>query len=395
MNMPAYLRRPRLILFFIVFLLAAYLIWQARGAIIPFLFGLVIAYLLVPFVNMVQKTMPRALKERNLARPVAILLVYLFGLALIVASLLTIVPPIIGQVQSLYENLPDLYEEARLLVDQGLAEYRDVIPPALQQRFERNLQGFDPMVVLDPILGGTLQAVGAVRNFVSSLVGWIVIPFWLFFILNDNAGFLKGTMRLVPQEFRADAEGIRVIIDKVLSGYIRGQLLVALEIGVLSFIGLLLVGVEYSLLLGLIAGIFGVIPFIGAILGALPAIVVAFLQEPRLALWAILVFVVVQQIDNIIFSPRIMGRSVALHPAIIMVAIVVGTSLFGALGAIIAVPLTAVLRDIIQYIYIRIGEPLTTPVDALDRIGYGDSITPLMRDPVPVTAGKMELGTNQ
>ncbi len=393
--MPAYLRRPRLILFFIVFLLAAYLIWQARGAIIPFLFGLVIAYLLVPFVNMVQKTMPRALKERNLARPVAILLVYLFGLALIVASLLTIVPPIIGQVQSLYENLPDLYEEARLLVDQGLAEYRDVIPPALQQRFERNLQGFDPMVVLDPILGGTLQAVGAVRNFVSSLVGWIVIPFWLFFILNDNAGFLKGTMRLVPQEFRADAEGIRVIIDKVLSGYIRGQLLVALEIGVLSFIGLLLVGVEYSLLLGLIAGIFGVIPFIGAILGALPAIVVAFLQEPRLALWAILVFVVVQQIDNIIFSPRIMGRSVALHPAIIMVAIVVGTSLFGALGAIIAVPLTAVLRDIIQYIYIRIGEPLTTPVDALDRIGYGDSITPLMRDPVPVTAGKMELGTNQ
>ncbi len=393
--MPTYLRRPRLILFFIVFLLAAYLIWQARGAITPFLFGLVIAYLLVPFVNMVQKTMPRALKERNLARPVAILLVYLFALALIVASLLTIVPPIISQVQSLYENLPGLYEEARLLVDQGLAEYRDVIPPALQQRFERNLQGFDPMVVLDPILGGTLQAVGAVRNFVSSLVGWIVIPFWLFFILNDNAGFLKGTMRLVPQEFRADAEGIRVIIDKVLSGYIRGQLLVALEIGVLSFIGLLLVGVEYSLLLGLIAGIFGVIPFIGAILGALPAIVVAFLQEPRLALWAVLVFVVVQQIDNIIFSPRIMGRSVALHPAIIMVAIVVGTSLFGALGAIIAVPLTAVLRDIIQYIYIRIGEPLTTPVDALDRIGYGDSITPLMRDPVPVTAGKMELGTSQ
>ncbi|HEX8683223.1 MAG TPA: AI-2E family transporter, partial [Ardenticatenaceae bacterium] len=192
--MPAYLRRPRLILFFIVFLLAAYLIWQARGAITPFLFGLVIAYLLVPFVNMVQKTMPRAIKERNLARPVAIVLVYLFGLALFVASLLTIVPPIIGQVQSLYENLPDLYEEARLLADQGLAEYRDVIPPALQQRFERNLQGFDPMVVLDPILGGTLQAVGAVRNFVSSLVGWIVIPFWLFFILNDNAGFLKGTM---------------------------------------------------------------------------------------------------------------------------------------------------------------------------------------------------------
>jgi predicted PurR-regulated permease PerM len=393
--MSAYLRRPRLILFFIVFLLAAYLIWQARGAITPFLFGLVIAYLLVPFVNMVQKTMPRSLKERNLARPVAIVLVYLFALALIVAALLTVVPPIIGQVQSLYENLPDLYEEARLLADQGLAEYRDVIPPALQQRFERNLQGFDPMVVLDPILGGTLQAVGAVRNFVSSLVGWIVIPFWLFFILNDNAGFLKGTMRLVPHEFRADAEGIRVIIDKVLSGYIRGQLLVALEIGVLSFIGLLLIGVEYSLLLGLIAGIFGVIPFIGAILGALPAIIVAFLQEPRLALWAVLVFVVVQQIDNIIFSPRIMGRSVALHPAIIMVVIIVGTSLFGALGAIIAVPLTAVLRDIIQYIYIRIGEPLTTPVDALDRIGYGDSITPLMQDPVPVTAPKMELGTNQ
>lgn len=393
--MSTHLRRPRLFLFFIVFLLVAWVIWLARGAIAPFIVALVIAYLLVPLVNRVQKWMPENVKARNLARPLAILVVYLIAFALLLLTVMTVVPPIVDQITALYNNLPDLYNEGRDLVNQALVEYRDAIPPTLQRRIEQNLQGFDPMIVLDPLLGGTLQAVGAVRNLVSSAVGWLVIPFWLFFVLNADSSFIKGGMKLIPSDFRADAEALRIIVDRVLSGYIRGQLLVALEIGILSTIGLIIVGVPYALLLGVVAGLFGIIPFIGAILGALPAVIVAFLQEPQLALWTVLVFVVVQQIDNIIFSPRIMGQSVALHPAIIMVVIVVGTSLLGVIGAVIAVPLTAILRDIVQYIYIRVGEPVMTPVQALTRIGYGKDATPLMADPVPATAGKMGLGANR
>ncbi|MGH2543198.1 MAG: AI-2E family transporter, partial [Ardenticatenaceae bacterium] len=128
--------------------------------------------------------------------------------------------------------------------------------------------------------------------------------------------------------------------------------------------------------LGLAAALLAVFPFIGAFLGAVPAVVVAFLQSPELGLYVIILFVAVQQIDNAFFSPKIIGEAVALHPALIVVVIVVGSALFGVVGALIAVPATAILRDIAHYFYLRIGEEPITPVDALIRVGYGSCVTP-------------------
>lgn len=376
---PSVFRKRRLQLALFVFVLAAVLLWQARGALTPFILGLVVAYLLLPLVGFIQRRLPVGIKRRNIDRPVAILLVYLLGLLVTAGVVGAVIPPIINQVVSLYQNADELYAEVRTVINEGVAQYEQV-PPEIKSQIEQQLQGFNPSAVLTPLFQGVRRAVGAIGSTVGFMLGLIVIPFWLFFILNDEESVMHGAMGIIPHDLRPDVEAIRIIFDRVLSAYIRGQLIVAAALGTAITIGLFLLQVPYSLLLGLAAGAFGLFPFVGAILGALPALVVAFLESPQLALWVVGLFVLVQQIDNVFISPKIMGEAVALHPALIMVVIVVGSSLFGVVGALVAVPLTAIIRDVVHYFYVRAGDDAVGPVEALTRVGYGKNITPVMQE---------------
>jgi predicted PurR-regulated permease PerM len=160
----------------------------------------------------------------------------------------------------------------------------------------------------------------------------------------------------------------------VLSAYIRGQLLLVLFVGGLATVALILIGVPFPLVLGLIAGIFEVLPYIGPILGAIPAVVVALLSDPISALWVAGAFFVIQQVENLVLVPRISGESVKLHPALVMVSLVIGNELAGLLGMLIAVPVTAVVRDVFKYLYLRfLDEPLA-PDDALTSIRSGQDL---------------------
>lgn len=370
-------RKPRLILALLVFLAIILLLWVVRGALFPFVLGLVIAYLLTPPVNRLQGWMPDALKRRHLARPVAILVVYLLGIGLAASVLAFLVPLIVDQVVSLSQAMPGLYERGRGWVEAALAQYQSQIPADTQVMIEegvRNLAG----ALLRALRDGALATFSAVSGTISWLLGLIVVPFWLFFILNEEGRATSGALRVIPGDLRADVESMRIIVDRVLSAYIRGQLLLGLTIGVISFIGLLALGVQYSLLLAVIAGVLELVPYIGPILGAIPAVIVAFLQDPQLALWVILLFVAIQQVENVLLVPKITGESVALHPAIIMVALVVGNAMAGIVGMLVAAPLAAILRDVIHYLYIRAGDEEVEPLLALHAVGYADRATPLV-----------------
>ncbi len=381
--LPASLRKPRLLLFLVVFGLTVLLFWRARAVLTPFIVALVIAYLMLPLVDRLEHHLPHSWQERGISRPVAILLVYALVGAVLVLAIVSLLQPLVAQLNSLIASLPRLYRQATLLVSDGLAQYHELIPLEIQQQIEQRLRGYDPMTLLDPLLLGGRRAVGAVGATVAYVFGLIIIPFWLFFILNDERTVMDSALDMIPGALRPDAEAMRIIVDRVLSSYIRGQLFVAFVLGSAITVGLLLLGVQYSLLLGIAAGLFQLFPFVGAFIGAVPAILVAVLQSPQLALYVVILFLVIQQVDNAFFSPKIIGEAVALHPAIIVVVIVVASSLFGLVGALIAVPATAIVRDIVHYLYIRVGEEPATPSDALIRVGYGDSLTLRVREVSP------------
>lgn len=377
------LRKPRLILFLVAFTLVATVFWKARAALTPFVMALVIAYLMLPLVNRVQALLPEGMHRRGIARPLAILIVYLIVTLAIMLAVRSLLQPLVNQINALLTNVPALYEQGVTLVNDALEQYYQEIPPEIQQQIAERLGSYNPMTLLNPVLSGGRQAVSAITSTVSFILGLIIIPFWLFFVLNDQGPMLQGTMNVIPRDLRPDVEAVRIIIDRVFSAYIRGQLLVAFGLGTAISIGLFLLKIEYSLLLGLVAGLLALLPFIGSVLGAIPSIIVAFFQSPEQALWVAGLFLIVQQIDNVFFSPKIIGEAVELHPALIVVVLVVGSTLFGVAGALVAVPSAAILRDVVHYFYLRVGEEPVGPIEALRRVGYGKNITPRLQEGPP------------
>lgn len=360
-------RRNRLILIVILILLVGGMLYVARAALFPYIIGLVIAYLVLPLVNLLNRIMPAGLTERGLSRPLAIIIVYLVVILVIVAFFIFLVPIVADQMQALWAQREELVAEGQALLNELLSKYRTYIPLNVQEIIQRNLE------TLIGLIGQAVQE-GAIRTFkvvsstISYLLGIMVIPFWLFYILHDETRFKKSTFSLIPERYSPDVSHIIRIIDDILSAYIRGQLLLCLFIGIMSTVGLLIIGVDFAVLLGVVAGVFEVLPFVGPILGAIPAILVAALISEGKVLWTVLLFIVIQQVENTFLAPKIAGESVKLHPAIIMVVLVIGNEALGIWGMLVAVPITAIIRDVFKYLYLRLSDEVVTPEAALARI---------------------------
>ena len=214
-------------------------------------------------------------------------------------------------------------------------------------------------------VGGTLKTLW---NTVSFIIGMAIIPFWLFYMLNDNRHIKRSLYTLVPEQARADVRNIEQIVDSLLSSYLRGQLLLCLLVGSMATIVLLIFGVDMALLLGTFAAVFEIIPILGPYLGAIPAVLIVLLTNPITALWVALSFAGIQQIENIFLVPRISGNAVRFHPALVMMLVVIASQLAGIVGMLFMVPLVAMLRDVFRYLYLRTTERGATPVMALENL---------------------------
>ncbi len=206
------------------------------------------------------------------------------------------------------------------------------------------------------------QTVGAVTSTVAFIAGLVIVPVWLFYVLYDQNRFMRKAVETIPAQIRPDTVNVLRISDRILSQYLRGQLLLCLVVGVLATIGLALLGVPFFAVLGII--------------GMVPAVLVAVIERPILGLWTLLLFIGIQQVENAVLVPRISGKAVELHPALIVLVLIIGSQVAGLAGAILAVPITAIIRDVFKYLYLRLSDAALEPVEAMDRIGG----TPLRLD---------------
>ncbi len=366
-------RRNRLILWAVLLLLVGGMIWTARTVLLPYILGLVLAYLLLPVVNWLDRHMPARFQTWRVARPVSILLTYLLLLMLVAGIVAFFVPLVVDQVEVLVENWPSLASQVRAWGTRGWGWYTENIPADWRATIEANLK-----TLIDDALAafrdGLVATLSTVFSTISFVIGLVVIPFWLFYILHDESQVKEGVLRALPQQLRADAQCLASLIDDVLSAYIRGQLLLCLFVGGLATIALFIIGVPFALVLGLIAGIFEALPYVGPILGAIPALIVALLSDPASALWVAIAFFAIQQVENLLLVPRIAGKSVKLHPALVMVVLVIGNELAGFWGMLIAVPVTAMLRDVFKYLYLRFQDEPMAPDEAMTSIRSGQEV---------------------
>ena len=370
-------RRNRLILVLALAIIVLFFLWVARSALIPYIFALALAYLLLPVVNRLEVILKRVSRGRSVraARPVAILLTYVVVVGMLVLFFSLVVPVIVQQFEVLWSSRDQLAGQGQVLAANIVIWYQRTIPSDVQARLLELAQQTGGTVA-SGLQAGILRTLSFVTNTFGFVLGLIVIPFWLFYILYDQAKAMRGAFSLVPPRFRTDTLNLIRVVDDILSAYIRGQLLLCVFIGVMATVGLSLLGVRFPAVLGLVAGVFEILPFIGPIIGAVPAVIVATIQAPLLGLWTLLLFVGIQQLENLLLVPRISGKAVQLHPAVIMVVLVLGNQIAGFWGLVLAVPVTAIIRDVFKYLYLRFQDEPVSPRDAMARLGR----TPLHLD---------------
>ena len=302
----------------------------------PFIISSFIAYLLHPII---EKT-----HDAGLPRPIAILIIYILFFGGIGFALYKGTPVMINQLKELSENFPRVAETYRQWIFQ-IHHSTSNWPEGVHQRVDGMFAEFEGMigVLIQKIING-------IKTILNSFFILIVIPFIVFYILKDFQEVKKAVWYMTPRKWRNGGIAFLSDVDKSLGNYIRGQLLVCLIIGLLATVSLWLAGMKYPLVLGIIIGITNVIPYFGPIIGAFPAVIIAATISVKMVIIVIVIIFGLQFIEGNILSPLIVGKSLHIHPVLIIFALIVGGEIAGVLGLILAVPVFAVLKVTVMHV---------------------------------------------
>ena len=318
--------------FTVALLWAAYLV---RGALLLIYVSSLVAIGLSPVVTRLERRRIRGTKA--LPRWVAILEVYLFLVVIIVLVTVLVFPPLIEQARAFWTAIPDLLDRAQTwLMERGVLTHKLSFGEAVQQAAGGG--GTDAVTTL----------VGAISGFVGGVFGILTILILAFYLLLDSRQMFKNFISLFPRTKRAQVEDVSRRISSKVSAWLAGQLLLGAIIGTTAAIGLKLLGVPYFFVLALIAGLGEMIPVVGPILSAIPAVGVALTVSPATALFVGIFFLVQQQVENHLLVPKIMERQVGVSAGMVIMALLIGGSLLGIVGAILAVPTAAILQVVFQ-----------------------------------------------
>jgi len=185
----------------------------------------------------------------------------------------------------------------------------------------------------------------------SQTFALFLVPLFAYYILRDSAVFKKRFLRLIPPGYRLNMENTLREINLTLGAYLRGIFIISLSVGLMIYLGLLILKVKFALLLGILNALTNVIPYFGPLIGAVPLVIIAFLQNPSLVWKVIALIVVAQQVENQFIAPQVFGRSLDLHPLTVIIALLLGGLYLGFLGLIIIIPLIAILRIFFRHFY--------------------------------------------
>jgi predicted PurR-regulated permease PerM len=308
----------------------------------PIVLSGILYYLLRPLVNLLSRKMPRT---------VAIVAVFLMIAGVMTGAVLIIGPELQRQFTLLIENIPAFSGHIQqwynsMIQSEWFLRFQENDYLSIEKitaYFEENAQ--EMLRDAGSKIAGT---VGFIANVVMLLV---LVPFVLFFMLKDGKQAPTFLLKILPKKHHDEAEDILKDMDEALSAYIQGQLIVSFCVGVTAYIGYLIIGLDYSLVLGFVAMVTNVIPFVGPWIGAFPAVVVGLLHSPFKALLVVIVIVIVQQLDSNITSPLVMGKKLNIHPLTIIFVLLIAGKFGGLLGLIFAVPAYALLKVIVSHMY--------------------------------------------
>lgn len=302
----------------------------------PIIISGLLYYILRPLVNLIEKiSVPRTISVII----VFCLVIVLFALISVYAGNL-----LVKQVNGLISSTPQFIESAKNATNSiKMNENLSFIPiDKLQQQLTAFLENIIPFIY-ENIMNG----ISAITGFATVL---LVVPFILFFLLKDDRHLPPHIIKIIPDEHKQSGYDILSDMDKTISNFITGQALLSLILGTLMYIGYLIIGIKYSLILGIFAMVALIIPYLGAFIGILPALLVGLADSPFMSVKIIIVMLIVQFVGNFL-APVIMGKRMNIHPLTFIIVFLCAASLFGFIGMLVSIPAYAVLKELVKNLY--------------------------------------------
>lgn len=318
-----------------------------KTVVLPVVLALILYYLLRPVL--------RLLERFKIPRIWGILIIFLGGIGLLTLLSVLVFPFLRGEFQNLIEEFPEYFMRLLNNIDQFL---RNSIFGDYYRDSNFNIEAL--IATLPSGIADTLQAtvtgiITRVTSWISTITGVIlsivIVPFILFYLLKDGDKLPGYFLKLLPPRFRDDTREVLRDADKQLGAYIQGQLIVAFCIGVMVYIGFLIIGMDYALLLGALAMVTSIVPYIGPAIAITPAAIIALVTSPFMLVKLAIVWTVVQLVEGNLISPQVMGKTMYIHPVTIIFVLLTAGSLFGVVGVILGIPMYALLRVIVSHLY--------------------------------------------
>ncbi len=319
-------------------LLFLYVIYLLRVVLLPFALGGILAYSLTPATQ--------ALNRKGLSWKMSVLIIFLGLLLFFLLLFFLIILETVSQFRTLADNLPD-YTERIISITQTIDErYPGLnISEAVEDFFldlSQNLQAY-----LTTVLRNIVDIVTLVVTIL--FFGFILTPFILYYFLVDASKIRRTLVGLFPQGKRRYYIAVLREVDNILGGFIRGRLFLCLFVGVSVSVVLYFLGIEFPLVIGFVAGLADLVPYLGPIVGALPALLFAATKSFWIFVGVCIAFVLIYLAEGVVIAPRLKGKEHGLHPLSVLFALMVGGQLYGPLGLILAIPIVGVIKGYIQY----------------------------------------------
>lgn len=322
-----------------------WLIFSLKSILMPFVLAMIFAYLLDPVVSIMQR-------KYNIPRGIGAIIAVITFFIFMALALLTISPMLITQSKKMIDFLSVYAHKIDTNYWTTLFDKMYVVSPEISGKIEQGLADFSTSLVIFAanLLQNVLQSGIMAINIISFV---FITPIITFYITRDWPAFIRNIFLIIPKKYRKDFHTLMNSLDDTLSCYLRGQLLVCFILGVYYSISLTILGVESSLVLGMMSGFLTFIPYIGAIFSGAFTLLVTALQFGcwNQVMIAALIFMVGQFIEGSVLTPNLIGSQVGLHPVWVMFGLLAGGVLFGFFGILIAVPLTAIIGVVVKFTF--------------------------------------------
>ncbi|CUS98738.1 AI-2E family transporter [Candidatus Chrysopegis kryptomonas] len=283
------------------------------------------------------------LESIGVNRTASILIVFASLILILILSIVFLIPKFVNQFKTLAEQLQKVPLD--VIIASAIQSLKDKIPLLKGLDLEHKVQELVAIY--------SVKAASALTSAITTVFELLLAPFVAFFILKDGERFKKKLIRAIPNRYFEMGLNVLDKIEAQITGYIRGLVLEATALGIMSAIGSAILGINFAFVIGLIAGLASFVPYLGAFVGAIPALLISVVQfgDGRMILPLIIMFVIVHLIDDLVVQPLVYSHSVGMHPVEVVFVLLIFGELFGLFGMLIAIPVEAIIKVSVKEIY--------------------------------------------